>query len=190
MAILNAVVGIIEPASVAFRGERIITGKSAPTQHDAITCRLDAKCDRGAVLARSEIFGCAPLSSVSVRSQGSSRSGACSSQRSRKRSALCAIADGLTKDLGEIDESARVFTEKRPADGRVNYNWEEQWYPLFLTREVPKDAPLGLTVYDRNLVVFYDGDGKINCLEDRCPHRFHPILSLPQLLNSETARCL
>ncbi|BBN20299.1 hypothetical protein MPTK1_8g18040 [Marchantia polymorpha subsp. ruderalis] len=171
MAILNAVVGIIEPASVAFRGERIITGKSAPTQHDAITCRLDAKCDRGAVLARSEIFGCAPLSSVSVRSQGSSRSGACSSQRSRKRSALCAIADGLTKDLGEIDESARVFTEKRPADGRVNYNWEEQWYPLFLTREVPKDAPLGLTVYDRNLVVFYDGDGKINCLEDRCPHR-------------------
>ncbi|KAG6550401.1 hypothetical protein Mapa_008364 [Marchantia paleacea] len=176
MGILAGVVGFNEPASVAFASvsslgsKRGIAGKPTVTQH-AIACRLNAKSGRGAFLTRSEIFDDASLSSVSVRLQGSSRSGAYGSQSSRKRSALCAIADGITKDLGEVDESDRVFTETRPADGKVKYNWEEQWYPLYLTQEVPKDAPLGLTVFDRNLVVFYDGDGKLYCLEDRCPHR-------------------
>ncbi|KAG6550400.1 hypothetical protein Mapa_008363 [Marchantia paleacea] len=176
MAISAGVVGFHEPASVAAASasilgrERGIAGEVRVSQC-AIGRRLNAKFGRGAVLTRSEIFANASLSSASVRSHGSSCSEGCGSQSSRKRSALCAIADRLTKDLGETEESCRVFTESDPADGKVNYNWEEQWYPLYLTREVPKDAPLGLTVFDRNLVVFYDGDGKLNCLEDRCPHR-------------------
>ncbi|CAM6087113.1 unnamed protein product [Calypogeia fissa] len=54
---------------------------------------------------------------------------------------------------------------------KVQYSWETEWYPLYLTDEIPREAPLALKVFDRSLVLFYDGDGNLTCLEDRCPHR-------------------
>lgn len=57
-------------------------------------------------------------------------------------------------------------------DDKIEYDWRTEWYPLYLTAEIPRDAPLALNVYDHNLVLFYDGEGKLNCLEDQCPHRF------------------
>ncbi|KAJ8751662.1 hypothetical protein K2173_025821 [Erythroxylum novogranatense] len=53
----------------------------------------------------------------------------------------------------------------------ANYNWKEEWYPLYLTRDVPNDAPLGLTVFDKQIVLYKDGHGELRCYEDRCPHR-------------------
>ncbi|KAL9270416.1 TIC 55, chloroplastic-like protein [Drosera capensis] len=55
--------------------------------------------------------------------------------------------------------------------GMVEYDWEQEWYPLYLSRNVPDDAPLGLTVFDRQLVLYRDGEGVIRCHENRCPHR-------------------
>lgn len=54
---------------------------------------------------------------------------------------------------------------------RAEYDWREEWYPLYLSDEVPKDAPLGLSVFDKKLVLYRDGDGSFCCFEDRCPHR-------------------
>ncbi|GAB2227418.1 hypothetical protein Droror1_Dr00009239 [Drosera rotundifolia] len=56
-------------------------------------------------------------------------------------------------------------------EGVVEYDWEQEWYPLYLSRNVPVDAPLGLTVFDRQLVLYRDGEGVIRCHENRCPHR-------------------
>ncbi|KAA8521469.1 hypothetical protein F0562_012142 [Nyssa sinensis] len=53
----------------------------------------------------------------------------------------------------------------------VDYDWTEEWYPLYLTRNIPDDAPLGLTVFDKQLVLYRDGNGDLRCYQDRCPHR-------------------
>lgn len=62
--------------------------------------------------------------------------------------------------------------EATEAVDRVEYDWREEWYPLYLSDEVPKDAPLGLSVFDKKLVLYRDGNGSFCCFEDRCPHRF------------------
>ncbi|KAG0472027.1 hypothetical protein HPP92_016573 [Vanilla planifolia] len=60
-------------------------------------------------------------------------------------------------------EEVKIVEEK--------YDWREEWYPLYLTAEVPDDAPLGLTVFDKQVVLYRDGQGVLRCYEDRCPHR-------------------
>ncbi|PKA49417.1 Protein TIC 55, chloroplastic [Apostasia shenzhenica] len=66
----------------------------------------------------------------------------------------------LPKDAGEVIKEAE---EK--------YDWREEWYPLYLTKEIPEDAPLGLAVFHKKLVLYRDGHGVLRCYEDRCPHR-------------------
>ncbi|CAK9204993.1 unnamed protein product [Sphagnum jensenii] len=74
------------------------------------------------------------------------------------------------KEDNETKEALIQDVAKEKED-KVEYNWEEEWYPMYLTAEMPTNSPLGLTVFDRSLVLFYDGQGKINCFEDQCPHR-------------------
>ncbi|PON73178.1 Pheophorbide a oxygenase [Parasponia andersonii] len=61
--------------------------------------------------------------------------------------------------------------ERRGERNVVDYDWTEEWYPLYLTKDVPEDAPLGLTVFHKQLVLYRDGFGELRCYEDRCPHR-------------------
>lgn len=56
-------------------------------------------------------------------------------------------------------------------ESKVPYNWKTEWYPVYLTEQMPKDRPMAFTLFDTPLVLFYDGHGKLNCVEDRCPHR-------------------
>lgn len=76
---------------------------------------------------------------------------------------------------GEEDQKVLVGPsseqERRGERELAAYDWKEEWYPLYLTKNVPHDAPLGLTVFDKNLVLFKDGNDQIQCYEDRCPHR-------------------
>lgn len=61
--------------------------------------------------------------------------------------------------------------ERRREKVIEDYDWRTEWYPLYLAKDVPADAPLGLTVFDRQLVLYRDGSGELRCHEDRCPHR-------------------
>lgn len=84
------------------------------------------------------------------------------------------VADRGTKSVEEAgggEREAALLEETGKEREEVEYDWEKEWYPMYLTEEMPKAAPLGLTVFDRSLVLFYDGNGELNCLEDRCPHR-------------------
>jgi phenylpropionate dioxygenase-like ring-hydroxylating dioxygenase large terminal subunit len=36
----------------------------------------------------------------------------------------------------------------------ADYDWTEEWYPLYLTKYVPDDAPLGFTVFDKQVVLY------------------------------------
>ncbi|XP_030468757.2 protein TIC 55, chloroplastic [Syzygium oleosum] len=75
------------------------------------------------------------------------------------------------------DDDAKVLVgpaseeERRGERVVADYDWTEEWYPLYLTSDIPDDAPLGLTVFDKQLVLYRDGDGLLWCYEDRCPHR-------------------
>jgi phenylpropionate dioxygenase-like ring-hydroxylating dioxygenase large terminal subunit len=44
------------------------------------------------------------------------------------------------------------------------------WYPVVPSWRV-HDAPLGITRLGENIVLWRDNDGKVQALEDRCPHR-------------------
>ena len=61
--------------------------------------------------------------------------------------------------------------ERRAERVVVDYDWTEEWYPLYLTKDVPEDAPLGLTVFHKQLVLYRDDHGELHCYEDSCPHR-------------------
>lgn len=98
-------------------------------------------------------------------------------QLKKNRHKLSAVAEGIAAAAGDesvIQEDEAV--EHKESSAR--YDWTEEWYPLYLTKQVPDDAPLGLTVFDKQVVLFKDGDGVIRCYEDRCPHRYLLLLSL------------
>lgn len=44
------------------------------------------------------------------------------------------------------------------------------WYVVASSEEV-KDKPVSITIWYENIVIFRDSTGKIQALEDRCPHR-------------------
>ena len=55
--------------------------------------------------------------------------------------------------------------ERSLESGLRNY-----WYPVLPAWRL-QDAPLGITRLGDNIVVWRDKDGKVNAMEDRCPHR-------------------
>lgn len=78
---------------------------------------------------------------------------------------------GAAEEPPQTGDAAVLVPKDEEASEEVEYDWKEEWYPLYLSKEVPDDAPLGLTVFDRQIVLFRDGAGVLRCYEDRCPHR-------------------
>ncbi|GMH11895.1 hypothetical protein Nepgr_013736 [Nepenthes gracilis] len=91
------------------------------------------------------------------------------------RAVAADVASGSTvvEDGGDHSVLVGPASEEEVKGRRevVNYDWTEEWYPLYLTQNIPDDAPLALTVFDRQLVLYRDGGGQLRCHEDRCPHR-------------------
>ena len=87
--------------------------------------------------------------------------------------AIAEIRDGVS--LGGEDQGVLVDPssqeEVRGERHVAEYDWKEEWYPLYLTKDIPEDAPMGLTVFDKQLVLYRDGKGLLQCYQDRCPHR-------------------
>lgn len=82
------------------------------------------------------------------------------------------IIGGLSSSASSDDEEGEgVILSPSSQDEVAEYDWTEEWYPLYLTKNLPDDAPLGLTVFDKQVVLYRDGNGEILCFEDRCPHR-------------------
>jgi phenylpropionate dioxygenase-like ring-hydroxylating dioxygenase large terminal subunit len=64
-----------------------------------------------------------------------------------------------------MSTTASVRTETAPA-----FDWRRCWYPVCLVEDLP-DGPLGVAVHGHSLVLFRAEDGRLVCLDDRCPHR-------------------
>ncbi len=52
-----------------------------------------------------------------------------------------------------------------------SFVWQNCWYPAAFLQDLPRDKPTSLSLYDQPLVLFFDSEGRVNCLRDRCPHR-------------------
>ncbi|CAH9120104.1 unnamed protein product [Cuscuta epithymum] len=93
----------------------------------------------------------------------------------KKKFAFAEKSGGGGVSVGEGDDRVAVLgpnSEESRDEGEVaRYDWTEEWYPLYLTKNVPDDAPLGLTVFDKQVVLYRDGSGVLRCFQDRCPHR-------------------
>ncbi len=50
------------------------------------------------------------------------------------------------------------------------FDWRRCWYPVCVVEDLP-DGPLGFAVHGVSLVLFRAADGRLACLDDRCPHR-------------------
>lgn len=48
--------------------------------------------------------------------------------------------------------------------------WQQHWYPIAFVRDL-RDGPHRFAIHGRGYVLFRTGDGALQCLEDRCPHR-------------------
>ncbi|MDJ0927681.1 MAG: aromatic ring-hydroxylating dioxygenase subunit alpha [Gammaproteobacteria bacterium] len=51
----------------------------------------------------------------------------------------------------------------------------DYWLPVEFAKRIGRDAPYGVQVFGRPIVLFRDRTGVIRCLEDRCPHRAAPL---------------
>ena len=99
----------------------------------------------------------------------------------RKHTRCHAVSDlrsapSLEQSKGEGDDHKVLVGPSSEEESKgdkivADYNWTEEWYPLYLTKDVPDDAPLGLTVFDQQLVLYKDGKRVLHCYQDRCPHR-------------------
>jgi Rieske [2Fe-2S] domain len=78
----------------------------------------------------------------------------------------------VIENLHEEDVLLPKEPQEEAEPEREKYDWREEWYPLYLSAEVPDDAALGLTVFDKQVVLYKDKAGVVRCHEDRCPHRY------------------
>jgi phenylpropionate dioxygenase-like ring-hydroxylating dioxygenase large terminal subunit len=51
------------------------------------------------------------------------------------------------------------------------FDWQNCWYPVAFCADLPAGKPLGFTLHDEPFVLFRDGQGRLCCVDDRCPHR-------------------
>lgn len=64
---------------------------------------------------------------------------------------------------------------KARIEERVNTGLMNQWYPVAKSVEIRTDRPYGIVALGQKLVLWRDGEGKIACIEDFCPHRGAPL---------------
>lgn len=65
--------------------------------------------------------------------------------------------------------------KKSLIEERVNNGLRGQWYPVAKSVEIKADAPYGTRLLGDKIVLWRDGSGAIQCIEDFCPHRGAPL---------------
>src|SRR4051812_2983311 len=75
------------------------------------------------------------------------------------------VGPGSTRlSMASIDLKSRI-------EDRINRGLLGQWYPVCKSIQVKAGKALGVRALGRHLALWRSADGRINCLEDFCPHR-------------------
>ncbi|XP_009409774.2 protein TIC 55, chloroplastic [Musa acuminata AAA Group] len=147
-------------------------------------CRLSSLCllsVHKALETSSAALPCSPIPTSPAPTTNTTATGfntSCIGGRRRRRRALVSKSGRGVRTVEcraavveDVDEEVLVPAEAEAEEAAEEYDWRQEWYPLYLTAQVPDDAPLGLTVFDKQVVLYRDGAGVLRCYEDRCPHR-------------------
>lgn len=70
--------------------------------------------------------------------------------------------------MANVDLKSRI-------EDRINRGLLGQWYPVAKSVQVKAGRPHGVRALGRRLVLWRGADGRVNCLEDFCPHRGAPL---------------
>ncbi|MBD2497416.1 Rieske 2Fe-2S domain-containing protein [Nostoc sp. FACHB-280] len=66
----------------------------------------------------------------------------------------------------------KAISETSPTPAtHQEFDWQNCWYPIAFTQDLPKDKPYRFSLYNEPLVLFRNQEGKLGCLTDRCSHR-------------------
>lgn len=52
------------------------------------------------------------------------------------------------------------------------FEWSSYWYPVHVLESIDPDRPHAVELLGRQLVLWKDGAGAWQCMEDACPHRW------------------
>ncbi|KAG1326468.1 protein TIC 55, chloroplastic [Cocos nucifera] len=131
---------------------------------------------RKALDSSSPVLPCKPTSIYPISTTDATTTfGSCNIYRTRKiprrRRRLGECWAAVVEDVDKEVLLAAGTEEQQEEEAAEEYDWREEWYPLYLAVEVPDDAPLGLTVFHKQVVLYREGGGVLRCYEDRCPHR-------------------
>jgi len=76
-------------------------------------------------------------------------------------------------------------------DTTYEYDWKEHWYPLGVANEMVggTKAPIPVSIFDHEMVLFKDAKGEWQCVKDFCPHRAAK-LSQGQVTEDGNIECL
>jgi len=56
-------------------------------------------------------------------------------------------------------------------DSLNGFKWTSYWYPVHVLESIDPERPHALQLLGKQLVLWRDGQGKWQCMEDACPHR-------------------
>eukprot|EP00250_Pteridium_aquilinum_P027619 c3532_g1_i1 orf=293-1771(-) len=72
--------------------------------------------------------------------------------------------------MGDAQEGEGLEKEAR------KFDWNAQWYPVAVVADLDKRVPTAVMILARDLVVWWDRNGKTwQVWDDRCPHRLAPL---------------
>ncbi|KAF6264884.1 hypothetical protein COO60DRAFT_1698021 [Scenedesmus sp. NREL 46B-D3] len=74
------------------------------------------------------------------------------------------------------------------ADGFSDFKWTEHWYPVHTLESADPSRPHAVELLGRQLVLWRDGQGTWQCMQDACPHRLAP-LSEGRIESDGTLQC-
>lgn len=57
-------------------------------------------------------------------------------------------------------------------DSLNGFKWTSYWYPVHVLESIDPSRPHALQLLGKQLVLWRDGQGKWQCMEDACPHRW------------------
>lgn len=72
---------------------------------------------------------------------------------------------------------AKSAGDAAPDEQGGRFDWQACWHPVVFCADLPHGQPLAFSLHDSPYVLFRDAEGRLCCVEDRCPHRMAQLSS-------------
>mmetsp|Transcript_28071 Transcript_28071/g.72193 ORF Transcript_28071/g.72193 Transcript_28071/m.72193 type:complete len:555 (+) Transcript_28071:218-1882(+) len=102
-----------------------------------------------------------------------------SGSHSRRRTRVVALGDKSAAIAAAAVEAPpqEIHELEEPVEetGGETFRWLDHWYPIHVLDAIDPSRPHYAQLLGRDLVLWRDGQGQWNCMEDFCPHRLAPL---------------